>query len=160
MGSRSVENQDQIEPQLWEGVQEVYKTVIINSVIITSFKFKRINFSSQELTAAKDCTQYEQEDCVWSDFLEVPLHARSINILPEFYHNNDADPFDIFPMGVSCWNNEEIRDSLENNTRSHIFIWHASAFNIKRFKLYRLYAEHSDCLQVNYSLMPTIFSII
>ena len=57
---------------------------------------------------------------VWTDFLKVKLHQRSVYLLTEYFHNNTLDPFDVYTQGVSYWNKDERRDMIEDLVRWYI----------------------------------------
>lgn len=68
---------------------------------------------------------------VWSDYLKVKIHPRSVHLLSDYFHNNSIEPFDVYSQGASYWNKEEKRDEIEDSIR-----W---------------YVEDCDYLQVSHS---------
>ena len=116
---------------LWGGHVECHKTESSakNTFLKSLEDFdgeKDFGESSKSLTS-----ELEEKVKVWSDFLKAPLHPRSVSLLAEHFHENDTDPFDIFPVGSHCWKREESHEELENLTR--------------------IFAEECDYLQVLYS---------
>jgi len=67
-------------------------------------------------------TPFEMENIVkvWSDYLKVKLHPKSIHLLTGHFHNNTLEPFDSFSQGISYWNKEERRDEIEDLIRWYI----------------------------------------
>ena len=57
---------------------------------------------------------------VWSDYLKVKLHPRSVHLLSDYFHNDSMEPFDIFSQGFSYWNKEDKRDEIEDAVRWYV----------------------------------------
>ncbi|XP_064609443.1 protein misato homolog 1-like [Liolophura sinensis] len=56
----------------------------------------------------------DSEVKVWSDFLRIHLHPRSLNIVQEYTHNNPVEPFDIYGCGERLFSSYSQRTSMED----------------------------------------------
>lgn len=57
---------------------------------------------------------------VWSDYLRLHLHPKSVHLLEEYQHNNDLQRFDMYGYGKQIMSSERERDELED--RVHYFL--------------------------------------
>ncbi|XP_067665143.1 protein misato homolog 1-like [Haliotis asinina] len=54
---------------------------------------------------------------VWSDFLRVHLHPKSLHIVDDYIHRNEEQPFDMFQLGTSVLKNVDSMDAIEDQIR-------------------------------------------
>ncbi|XP_065285864.1 protein misato homolog 1 isoform X2 [Dermacentor albipictus] len=54
---------------------------------------------------------------LWSEFLGVQLHPRTIHLITHYLHNNPDDPFDLFGIGNQCVEDHEWRNSFMDDVR-------------------------------------------
>ncbi|XP_050045473.2 protein misato homolog 1 [Dermacentor andersoni] len=54
---------------------------------------------------------------LWSEFLGVQLHPRTIHLITRYLHNNPDDPFDLFGIGNQCVEDHEWRNSFMDDVR-------------------------------------------
>ncbi|XP_071089418.1 protein misato homolog 1-like [Haliotis cracherodii] len=62
---------------------------------------------------------YDLDDTVsvWSDFLRVHLHPKSLHIVDDFIHKNEEQPFDMFQLGAGVLKNVDAMDAMEDQIR-------------------------------------------
>ncbi|XP_041361041.1 protein misato homolog 1-like [Gigantopelta aegis] len=54
---------------------------------------------------------------VWSDFLRIYLHPKTVCMLQDYSHKNEAQPFDVYSMGVQSCQNADFFDDFEDRLR-------------------------------------------
>uniref|UniRef100_A0A1E1X2V0 Putative members of tubulin/ftsz family n=1 Tax=Amblyomma aureolatum TaxID=187763 RepID=A0A1E1X2V0_9ACAR len=67
--------------------------------------------SSSQMEAKKEPIQ------LWSEFLSVQLHPRTIHLISHYLHNNPDDPFDLFGIGNQCVEDPEWQSSFTDDVR-------------------------------------------
>lgn len=67
--------------------------------------------SSRQVESKKEPIQ------LWSEFLSVQLHPRTIHLTARYLHNNPDDPFDLFGIGNQCVEDHEWRNSFMDDVR-------------------------------------------
>lgn len=66
---------------------------------------------------------------IWSDFLKVRFHPRTITSIDEYKHNDSSNAFHNFAQGLALWDSYKMKEVWTDNLR--------------------LYAEECDYLQVS-----------
>lgn len=64
--------------------------------------------------------ELDQDISVWSDFLGTSLHPKSIQLISNFLHGGNTNPFDVFGYGQSVAKDEHFYDEFESNL--HFFV--------------------------------------
>ncbi|XP_067002875.2 protein misato homolog 1 isoform X2 [Anabrus simplex] len=54
----------------------------------------------------------DNEVTVWSDFLRTRYHPRTVTLIKEYHHANEATSFDVFNYGVNLWKTPEFEDDF------------------------------------------------
>lgn len=62
----------------------------------------------------------DQVISVWSDFLGTSLHPKSIQLIKDFVHGGNTNPFDVFGYGQGVAKGEHFYDEFESNL--HFFV--------------------------------------
>ncbi|CAH1796416.1 unnamed protein product [Owenia fusiformis] len=57
---------------------------------------------------------------VWSDFLKIYLHPKSLYVLQDYSHNSENEPFDIFSYGSAIYNTRTHQDEIDD--KLHFFL--------------------------------------
>ncbi|XP_074650914.1 protein misato homolog 1-like [Tubulanus polymorphus] len=57
---------------------------------------------------------------VWSDFLKIHLHPKTLNIVENFTHESEFSPFDVYNYGLSVYKDRGFHNQLED--RIHVFV--------------------------------------
>ena len=57
---------------------------------------------------------------VWSDYLRIHLHPKSVQVTSRYTHDSITEPFDYFPLGQNLFKEPAFHDDLED--RIHFFI--------------------------------------
>jgi len=116
----SFSNQEDISetaeaPLLWQGISEIQKT---EPEVKNPFLQHIENANGYDTSSAS----FEMENIVkvWSDYLKVKIHPRSVHLLSDYFHNNSIEPFDVYSQGASYWNKEEKRDEIEDSIRWYV----------------------------------------
>lgn len=64
--------------------------------------------------------ELDQDISVWSDFLGTSLHPKSIQLIRDFLHGGNTNPFDVFGYGQGVAKEEHFYDEFESNL--HFFV--------------------------------------
>ena len=64
--------------------------------------------------------ELDQDISVWSDFLGTSLHPKSIQLIRDFLHGGNANPFDVFGYGQGVAKDEYFYDEFESSL--HFFV--------------------------------------
>ena len=64
--------------------------------------------------------ELDKDAMVWSDFLGISLHPKSIQIVGDFLHNSTSSPFDVFGYGQGVAKGDEFVNNFESNL--HFFV--------------------------------------
>ncbi|KAM3962315.1 misato mitochondrial distribution and morphology regulator [Aphomia sociella] len=78
-----------------------------------------VDIDSQGTTSEAKQYNLDQDIKTWTDFLYPRLHSRSINIIDEYQHGNDAECFDISYSGKSLWKSN-FGDTFSDNIRKYV----------------------------------------
>ncbi|KAL1513144.1 hypothetical protein ABEB36_002599 [Hypothenemus hampei] len=57
---------------------------------------------------------------VWSDYLYSRFHPRTVNIVNEFKHCNEENPFESYTLGTSLWKSDFFNDEFTDKIRNYI----------------------------------------
>jgi len=95
---------------LWDGSTELHQTTPS-----PKNEFLQSLEDTEELPSAP--LDLEKRIKVWSDFLKPSLHQRSIHIISDYQHENQVEPFDIFPLGRQVLSKKEQQEELEDKVR-------------------------------------------
>lgn len=77
------------------------------------------NKSDSQLVFGKVDHDLDNVVKVWSDFLRVYLHPKTIQIIEQYYHLNSLHPFDIYGAGIKAIDDYETKSEMED--RIHHF---------------------------------------
>lgn len=70
-----------------------------------------VHQSSRQVESKKEPVQ------LWSEFLGVHLHPRTIHLITRYLHDNPDDPFDLFGIGNQCAEDPEWQNSFVDDVR-------------------------------------------
>lgn len=56
---------------------------------------------------------------VWSDFLYARFHPRTVNVINEYSHNSEENPFDVFHLGREIWKKSDLEDEYTDRLRCY-----------------------------------------
>lgn len=70
---------------------------------------------------SRKATPQHLENCVevWSDFLRVKLHPRSVNVVQGYCHGDKEDPFDLYGLGLQVSESAGWQEGYLNHVRHY-----------------------------------------
>lgn len=108
--------------QLWQHSVEVQRS---KPVTKTSFlksledNEQKANLIQDGAAAGGDVKPLESEVKVWSDFLRARYHPKTNVVVDSFHHGNENEPFDVYGLGESTWNDSiyNLSETVEDRVR-------------------------------------------
>ncbi|CAN7939086.1 unnamed protein product, partial [Ixodes hexagonus] len=53
----------------------------------------------------------------WTDFLKVDFHPKTLDLVHGYHHNSRDDPFDLYGLGIQCYEDSSWRDGFLDRLR-------------------------------------------
>ena len=114
------------------------QTVLVDNIALNRPSIN--SFTEDDKTPLREkCYDLDQDISVWSDFLGTCLHPKSIQLIRDFLHGGNTNPFDMFGYGQGLAKDEHFYDEFESNL--HFFVEECDS--LQGFQVLNLSAKHS-----------------
>lgn len=103
------------QPIAWESSIET----IPSETISTKPEFQK-DLNDPNVNVNEKDYKFSETVSSWTDFMYARYHPRSINLLPDYQHNNIEDSFDCYTAGTEIWSNQYFNDEFDEKIRQYI----------------------------------------
>ncbi|XP_077989542.1 protein misato homolog 1-like [Glandiceps talaboti] len=71
----------------------------------------------ESLDVTKKIYDLDHQINVWSDYLRIHLHPKTVAVVQEYSHDSESEPFDVFTYGQQVMGNTRTIDDIEDRLR-------------------------------------------
>lgn len=79
---------------------------------------QKLDENSEEATAS--FTDLEDNITSWVDYLVPKFHPRTVNVVKEYQHKSESQPFDVFHCGQNLWNTVKFSEDFCDKVRNYV----------------------------------------
>eukprot|EP01135_Chromosphaera_perkinsii_P002685 Nk52_evm53s226 gene=Nk52_evmTU53s226 len=76
--------------------------------------------STAEASVSQKSYNLDEDVSVWSDYLRLHLHPRTVHIINDYCHASDFEPFDVHCFGQNVIKNRDFASSIEDSLHFYV----------------------------------------